>query len=116
MRDIKLTYSKDVGFDIDIIDGYPVYVDYENQTQDQRAAVGATIVKGTVPGSLEVGISWPDYFTQDISLLDIDNETRQMIDMVAGGTGQADSSYIPLYIPDEDTGQVNVTVVKGVTE
>lgn len=111
MRDVKLNYTEGVGFDIDIIDGMPEYVDYENQTEDQRAAIGAVIVQGTIPGALNIGVGWSRFFSQDKTLLDIDNEARQMINTVAGGTGQAGSSYSPLYIPKDKS--LSVVILKG---
>lgn len=112
MRDLKLRYIPDVGFDIDIVDGYPEYVDYDNQTQDQRAAVGAVIEKGTIPGNLNFGVDWGKLYNKEDSLVDIDNDVKRTVAAVAGGTGEASESYIPLYIPQED-GSVQVTVMKG---
>lgn len=112
MRDFKLSYIDDVGFDIDIINGYPVYVGQVNQTQDQRAAVGATIVRGTMPGDLDLGVNWSALYEKETSLLDIDNDVKQMVQQVAGGSGQAGKGYIPLYIPSAD-GKVTVQVIRG---
>lgn len=110
MRDFKVSYND--GFDIDIVEGYPVYVDYENQTQDQRAAIGATIVKGTIPGNLDYGVDWAKLWDKEESVIDISNDVNQVVQDVAGGEGSAGSQYIPMFYPQE-SGEVQIQVIKG---
>lgn len=112
MRDLKLYYTEEQGFDINIVDGYPEDVDYENQTQDQRAAIGAVFEKGTLPGDLDVGVDWGRLYSKEDSMIDISNEVSAMVQRVAGGNGQADGTYLPIFVPDEN-GAVKVTVMKG---
>ena len=53
MRDLALitpTEKTNWCLDFDIIDGYPRYVPTERNTQDQRAAVAAYMIRGTIPG------------------------------------------------------------------
>ncbi len=112
MRDLKLFYEEEIGFDIEIEDGYPVDVDKENQTADQRAAVGAIFVKGTLPGQPEFGVSWGELYTKEASLMAVSNEVQETVQSVSGGDGQASNVYMPLFVPTTD-GKVSVTVVKG---
>jgi hypothetical protein len=112
MRDFKLQFIDEVGFDINIVNGYPEYVDYENQTQDQRAAIGAVFEKSTLPGHPEFGVDWGKLYDKENALVDIDNDVKQTVSTVAGGTGEASQTYLPLYEPQED-GSVKVIVMKG---
>ena len=112
MRDVKLYFTDSQGFDINIEDGYPELMDYENQTQDQRASIGALFSQGTLPGNLDFGVNWDQLYSKDSSLVDIDNEVKQCVNTVAGGDGTFGNTYMPLYVPAED-GSVKVTVMKG---
>lgn len=112
MRDFKVTFIDGNGFDINIRNGRPDYVDRENQTQDQRAAIGAVIIKGTIPAEPDFGVDWSRLYDKEESYIDIYNDICQVINTVAGGTGEAGESYIPLFDPDE-SGQIKVKVIKG---
>ena len=112
MRDFKLTYSDTLGFDIDIKNGYPVYVDLENQTEDQRAAVAATIVQGTIPGQPNTGVDWSKLYDREDSYVDIYNDTSKLIKEVAGGNGVSGQTYVPVFIPKRG-GTIEVKVIKG---
>ena len=112
MRDFKSQFIDEVGFDINIVNGYPEYVDHDNQTQDQRAAIGAVFEKGTLPGHLEFGVDWGKLYDKENALVDIDNDVKQTVSTVAGGTGEAAQTYLPLYEPQPD-GSIKVNVIKG---
>lgn len=112
MRDIKLYYIEETGFDINIIDGEPEYVDYANQTQDQRAAIGAAIEKGSIPGNESFGADWAAVFDKESSLLDLANEVQENVNNVAGGDGQMSGMYMSMLVPKSD-GSVTTTVMKG---
>lgn len=106
MRDVKIIVPADPSkvdwtMDIDIIDGYPVYVDYERNTQDQRAALSTYTIKGTIPGMPTEGIEWDLLYGQNATVLDIDNAIRQNIQKNAGIPGGATQTYIPVYTRDE---------------
>lgn len=108
MRDLKLIVpidrSKDAwNLDIDIINGVPVFVDYIRNTQDQRAAIATYMVKGSVPGKPEAGIDWGRLYTQDATILDIDNEIKRNIQDKAAIPGSPVQNYMPIYTKD-DTG------------
>lgn len=112
MRDFKVTFIADSGFDINIRNGYADYVDRENQTEDQRAAIGAIIIKGTIPAEPNFGVDWSRLYDKEESYVDIYNDICQVINTVAGGTGESGQGYIPLFEPDE-SGKINVKVLKG---
>lgn len=112
MRDLKLYYTEQEGFDINIVHGYPEYVDYENQSQDQRAAIGSVFEKGTLPGNLDVGVDWSALYQKESSLLDLYNDVQENINRVAGGDGSPGNMYIGYLVPNAD-GSVAATVVKG---
>lgn len=104
-----LTYEDDI-LDLDIVDGEPRYVQYEGNTEDQRAAVGAYMSKGTIPGMLEQGINWMDLYEQKSSLIDVDNQTKQQISSFAASNNGL-SGYTPIYIKEK--GQMKIVVVRG---
>ena len=92
MRDFKLIVIEDAGVDIDIIDGEAAYVDFESQTNDQRAAVACYMCKGTLPGALEQGISWgSDYSTENTAML-LNNELQQALQNAAGSSSSGTAS------------------------
>lgn len=105
MRDLKIFVPTEAGqqwtFDLDIVDGCPVFVDYERNTQDQRAAISTYIVRGSIPGKQDQGVNWAQLYTQDTTLLNIDNEIKQSIQNNAGIPGAPTQSYIPMYTSDE---------------
>lgn len=93
MRDYKFTVIEDVGLDIDIINGEPVYLDYERQTNDQRASVACYMCKGTIPGREDLGISWADQYGQENTILQLCNEVQQAVNAMAGSS-DSDASNI----------------------
>lgn len=105
MRDLKIIVPEDRdlvdwGMDIDIIDGYPTFLEYERQTQDQRAALAAYTVKGTIPGKPDIGVDWSLLYNQGATIIDIDNEIKQNIQEKAAVVGTATQDYIPIYTKD----------------
>ena len=109
MRDVLLTYDNDI-LDLDIVDGEPRYVQYAENTDDQRAAVGAYMSKGTIPGMLEQGINWMDLYAKKSSLIDVDNQTKQQMSSFASSESGT-SGYTPIYIKEK--GQMKIVVVRG---
>lgn len=107
MRDLKLIVPQDRNdktwnLDIDIINGVPTFVDYVRNTQDQRAALATYMVKGSIPGRPESGIDWGRLYTQDATILDIDNEIKRNIQDKAAIPGTASQTYMPIYTKDEN--------------
>lgn len=107
MRDIKIIVPEDRtkagwNMDIDVINGYPVFLDYERNTQDQRAALAAYTVKGSIPGKPNVGVDWSLLYNQGATIVDIDNEIKRNIQEKASVVGTATQAYIPIYTKDDD--------------
>ena len=106
MKDIKIITpvdtSADWNLDIDIIDGYPTYVQNTGNTQDQRAALAAYTVMGTIPGALDTGVDWGALYTGEDSLISIDNQVRQNITDAASSVGDVTESYTPMYTSGKD--------------
>lgn len=88
MRDILLKSLSidDISIiDIDIVDGEPVYLDYESQTGDQRAALSVYASKATVPGMLDYGVSWASiYDKEQNTVMQLNNELQQQVQNYAG--------------------------------
>ena len=106
MRDLKIIVPADRdtagwNMDIDIIDGFPTLLDFERNTQDQRAALAAYTVKGTIPGKSDVGVDWSLLYNQGATVIDIDNEIKQNIQDRAAVIGTATQTYIPIYTKDD---------------
>ena len=110
MRDILLIYDEKGAIDIDIVNGEPVYVREEQNTWDQRAAVGAYLSKGTIPGMLDIGVDWPALHAQRDSLVDVDNQIKQQINSFAVTPNEKASTYTPIYRTRD--GQLDVSVVR----
>lgn len=112
MRDIKLITpgSSDAGWnlDFDFIDGVPVFVNTERNTQDQRAAVSAYMVQGTVPGKPDVGINYSDLYTQNTTIVSLDNNIKQNIQKNAAIPGSAVQAYIPIYDITEEGIKIGI--------
>ena len=112
MRDLKIITPvgpADWCLDFDIINGQPEFVQYERNTQDQRAALAAYTVRGTIPGMPNVGIGWGGlYDGDDETLITIDNEIKQAIQQYAGIPDGPNSNYIPLYKSTEDGIQLHI--------
>lgn len=105
MRDFKLitpdTDEKEWCLDFDFINGCPALVPEDRNTQDQRAAVSAYMIKGTVPGKPNLGIDWSGLYEQEATMIEIDNSIKQDIQKNAAIPGTSTSGYIPLYASDE---------------
>lgn len=106
MRDFKLIVpaepdKADWNLDIDIIAGAPVLLPYPRNNQDQRAAVAAYMVRGTIPGQPDTGIEWTELYEQNTTILNIDNSIKQNIQKYAGMPGTAVQNYTPVYTKDD---------------
>lgn len=114
MRDLKLITSTNNSFslDIDIIDGRADLVFEEHNTQDQRAAVAAYQAQGSIPGLEYEGIRWQDLYTNNETLIDIDNQIQQNIQAKAGGNGTLNGTYTPLYTPGVEK-PISVNIYKA---
>ena len=114
MRDFRLITSLDGSFnlDIDIIDGQADLVFEADNTQDQRAAVAAYQAQGTIPGMENEGIRWQDLYTNDDTLINIDNQVKQNIQDKAGGDGTLQGTYTPLYVPGTDS-PISISIYKA---
>ena len=116
MRDLRLIMPSEPNqgwtMDFDIINGSPAFLAYDRNTQDQRAAVAAYTVRGTIPGMPEEGISWSElYENSDETLIVIDNEIKQPIQAKAAVADQIAGMYIPAYDFTEDG--VQLTIFQG---
>lgn len=106
MRDLKIIVPDDRdtaswNMDIDVVDGFPSFVDMERNTQDQRAALAAYTVKGTIPGMKDIGVDWTLLYNQGATIIDVDNEIKRSIQEHAAIPGTATQTYIPIYTKDE---------------
>lgn len=114
MRDAKLIYTADLGFDL-VLDstGYPEQMDYEAQTGDQRAALAVAIEAGTIPCAGNIGIDWSGLYdaASGNSLADIKQQCEEMIEKCT--TTFTGSGYIPLFEPKEDGGITVRTIRSG---
>ena len=112
MRDLKLIAPDDGSYnlDFDIVDGFPEYVTYPQQTQDQRAAISAYMIGGTIPGKPDTGVNWSGlYDKDDETLISIDNEVKQAIQKNAAIPGNVAGMYIPIYTRSEEGGvKINI--------
>lgn len=112
MRDFKiitpLAPDENWVLDLDFIDGVPAYVPEDRNTQDQRAAISAYIMKGTIPGKPNVGVDWPALYKQDATILDVDNQIKQNIQKNAAIPSIPSSSYMPVYKTDKDGIHVGI--------
>lgn len=106
MRDVMLIVPEEKTtwcLDIDVIDGRPKMVQYERNTQDQRAAVSAYMFRGTVPGKPDLGVNWADLYSgTDETLVTIDNEVKQSIQRNAATPDGPNSTYVPMYKSTEE--------------
>lgn len=106
MRDLKIIVPTDPAketwnMDIDVVNGVPSLMDYPRNTQDQRAAISAYMVKGTIPGKPNTGIDWSLLYMQNATILDVDNAIKRNIQNNAGTPGTATQVYMPVYTKDE---------------
>ena len=115
MRDVKLivpTNKEDNwNIDIDIVNGFPVLLPYAQNNADQRAVLSAYIIKGTIPGVPNSGIDWSGLYTQDVSLINIDNDIKQKITQNVGSGISIEGQYIPLYDKDDDGIHVSISKI-----
>lgn len=116
MRDILVTTPSentdvDWNLDIDIVDGQPVLLPEESNTQDQRAALAAYQASGTIPGMPDVGIEWGQLYTKEKTLVNINDQIQRNIqDKVA--TDTLNNTYLPLFGNIEDIEHVKISLVK----
>lgn len=113
MRDVRIitpSDDSDWNLDIDLINGVPDYLDTDAQSNDQRAALAAATIKGTVPTLLGYGVSWGDVFTRTASIVQFGNEITQQIQEYANST-DANVSYSPLVVSSEEG--VGAVIYKG---
>lgn len=112
MRDFKLimplTSDADWCLDFDFINGQPALVAESRNTQDQRAAISAYMIKGSIPGKPNLGIDWSGMYEQQATVLEIDNSIKQSIQQNAAIPGAPTAGYIPLYATDEKGIHVGV--------
>lgn len=116
MRDILLIMPSEAtdewNLDIDIVNGFPKFVPYERTTQDQRAALSAYTIKGTIPGKPNVGINWGRmYDANENTLTSIDNEIKQAIQQNAAIPNGPNSMYTPVY--EQKDGSIQLTIYQG---
>ena len=93
--------------DIDVVNGYPVFLFEEGNTPDQRASLAAYQSKGSIPGMRDEGIDWSGLYEKDTSLVDIDNQAKQRIQELAGATS-FQSNYTPLYKEEDNNIVLNI--------
>lgn len=116
MRDLKLIMPTDPStswtLDFDVIDGFPQFVQYARNTQDQRAAVAAYTVQGSIPGKADIGINWGGLYEQDNeTLVQIDNEIKQAIQQYTAVTDDPLGQYVPTY--KQSDGVMQLTILQG---
>lgn len=102
MRDLIVitpTEKSNWCLDFDVVDGCPRYVPTERNTQDQRAAIAAYMIRGTVPGKPQLGIGWAGLYQEDYeeTLTVIDNEVKQAIQEYAAVPEGPNGLYVPVY-------------------
>lgn len=122
MRDPKLLIgTDDYIFDIDIVDGQPVLFNIPTQSTDQRASISAVIAQGSIPGLLNVGVQWSDYYQQKTTdgYVKIDNQMRQNVENY--GKSQVEETGIRTFTPvamldEHGSLTVNVLVQGGTTD
>lgn len=116
MRDVLvITPSEnaqvDWNLDIDIINGQPVLLPEESNTQDQRAALAAYQATGTIPGMSDVGIDWGQLYTKDKTLININDQIQRNIQDKALSEKSTDM-YLPIYQEDETEG-MKISLIKA---
>lgn len=116
MRDILIVTPSeeahaDWNLDIDIVDGQPVLLPEEANTQDQRAALAAYQATGTIPGMPDVGIDWGQLYTKDKTLININDQIQRNIQDKALSETPTDM-YLPIF-QGEDTEGIQISLVKA---
>lgn len=117
MRDILVvtpadTTQTDWNLDIDIIDGQPVLLPEEDNTQDQRAALAAYQAEGTIPGMPDVGISWSQLYTKDRTLVNINDQVQKNIQDKASSNTLV-NMYVPIFQDSKDSKNIKITLLKA---
>lgn len=118
MRDVKMiqpSEGTDWQLDIDVINGVPEYLSAAELTSDQRAGMAAFITQGSIPGMLDVGVRWSDYFQEQASdgYVKITNQMNQLVQTYGTSPEDRDSNkqYSPLALLDEN-GAISVHVIR----
>lgn len=99
--------------DLNIKNGQLEMLQRASFTNDQRAALIAYKMNGQVPGAVDDGINWSSYYTEEGSLMQINNQIIQAIqeqvtnNMEKGGS----QMYIPVYSQDEKG--ISLKITKG---
>lgn len=116
MRDVKAYTTDDNLIDIDVQDGDAVWLSIYEQSDGQRASLASIISKGSIPGMLDTGIQWSDYFTQGNTdgYVSIDNQMRNMISLYGKSQYESDntSTYTPVAIINED-GTLSTQIIRS---
>ena len=102
----------DWNLDIDIIDGQPVLLPEESNTQDQRAALAAYQAEGTIPGMPDVGISWGQLYTHDRTLVNINDQVQKNIQDKAS-SDTLSNMYIPIFQDIKDAKNIKISILKA---
>lgn len=117
MRDFRILTLEEGGVDIDVIDGQADYLAYEEQTQDQRAALAVYAIKGSLPGAPDYGVSWGlEFSNTNGTAITISNECQQQLAEYAASSTPTSrivaTTYSATVIPRN--GSLGVLVAKGV--
>lgn len=106
-------YNNDELTDINIREGYVELLPDMETTADQRAAVAAYIIKGTIPGAWDIGVDWSTLLEGNSSLTAANNNIRETIELCGGTDGTITGLYMPITVPS-DKG-ITITVLKTTT-
>lgn len=110
-----LTTSDNYNLDLNIFNGEPVFLAMEEQTDDQRAAIVAYKIEGSVPGALGDGIDWSNFYDGKGTLVDVNNEITQQVQSAVKNdlSNAGQNMYIPIYDKSEKDGQITIHIIKG---
>lgn len=101
-------------FDVHIKNGDFELVPTEDNNMDQRAAISAFTVTGSVYGDREYGIDWSPFFAKDEGLVNVDNQIKKNIQQNAMpdfSNGVA-SMYGIQYLPNKN-GSMGMRIIRG---
>lgn len=112
MRDLHLqTDPKGKwSLDIKVVNGWVEQLPKGVDNRDQREPLMMYFMKGTVPHHRDVGISWGNYETGEVTLVEIDNEIKKAIDSFVSSNGTI-LHGIPNYTRTED-GKVGLSMYR----
>lgn len=112
MKDLHLQTDPENrwSLDIHVSNGVATELPYNVEDRDQREALMAYFLKGTVPHHRDVGISWADYDLGSVTLIDIDNEIKKAMDAYVATEGTT-MHAIPMYQRTED-GKIAISMYK----